>query len=116
MTEIVDIVVKAFLAACGAGILTLIVMSCKFVWKKLKADDLTMKALAHDAYFRQTRYILRSDDVYVEEEDLENHNYLYKAYHSQGLNGTGDQMHQQVLQRKVRPSGSEHKDFMSQLP
>jgi len=114
MTAIVAIMAKAFLAACGTGVLTLFILCVKILWKKLKADDLTMKALAHDAYFRQARYILMYEDV--AEEDLENHNYLYKAYKSQGLNGTGDAMHQQILQKKIRPTDSDHRNILNQLP
>lgn len=91
--------IDAFLGACGAGVLTLLVMSIKWMVKKMKADDLTMKALAHDAYFRQARYLLMQDAI--TEDDLENHNYLYRAYHSQGLNGTGDEMHRRVLEKKI---------------
>lgn len=58
-----------------------------------------MKALAHDAYFRQARYILTKE--FVTEEELENHNYLYRAYKLQKLNGTGDRLHQQILDMKL---------------
>ena len=93
------IIFKAFLTGCGGGLLTLIILSVKWFWKKIKSDDLTMKALAHDAYFRQARYLLSKDEI--TEEELENHNYLYRAYHSQGLNGTGDRLHQEVLVKKI---------------
>lgn len=62
-------------------------------------DDLTLKAIAHDAYFRQARYLLEKDEI--SEEELENHNYLYRAYHSQGLNGTGDRLHELIMEKKV---------------
>ena len=75
MEIIIDIVVKAFFGACGAGILTLIILLIKKLWKSMTADDLTMKALAHDAYFRHARYLLAKDAI--TEEELENHNYLY---------------------------------------
>lgn len=58
-----------------------------------------LAALSHDAYFRHCRKILAKDEI--TEEELENHQYLYKAYHSQGLNGTGDRMHQLVLEKPV---------------
>ena len=58
-----------------------------------------LEALSHDAYFRHCRRILAKDEI--TEEELENHQYLYKEYHSQGLNGTGDRMHQLVLEKPV---------------
>ena len=78
---IFDIVLKSFLSACGAGILTLIILAVKWFIKKIRVDDLTIEALSRDAYFRQARYLL--DDDEITEMELENHNYLYEAYHVQ---------------------------------
>ena len=105
MAETLEITLRAFLAACGAGMLTFIVFSIKWLIKRIKVDDMTIKALAHDAYFRHCRYLMPYDEI--PEEDLENHNHLYKAYHAQGLNGTGDRMHELILEKKViiRPTG-----------
>jgi len=94
-----SIIVNSFLGACGAGILTIIVILIKWIWKKFRADDITIKALAHDAYFRHCRYLLPKEEL--TEEELENHNYLWKAYKGQGLNGTGEQLHKQILEKKV---------------
>lgn len=90
---------EAFLSACGAGILTLIIIVIKWFVKKIRIDDLTIEALAHDAYYRHARYLMDSDEI--TEAELENHNHLYEAYHAQGLNGTGDRIHQQILEKKV---------------
>lgn len=95
-----ETVVNSFLAAIGAGILSIIALFIKWMWKKFKADDLTIKALAHDAYFRQARYLLSQD--FITEEQLENHDYLWQAYVGQGLNGTGKQLHEKILQMEVR--------------
>lgn len=100
MDYVLDIVLKAFLTACGAGILTIIILLIKKLWKSMTADDLTMKALAHDAYFRHARYLLAQDEI--TEEELENHNYLYRAYHIQGLNSTGDKIHNDILQKPIK--------------
>lgn len=97
--EILDIITKAFLTACGAGILTLIVIAIKWLAKKIKADDLTIEALAHDAYFRHGRYLIPEDGI--SEADLENHEYLYRAYKAQGLNGIGDKLHDEIMKKKV---------------
>lgn len=90
---------EAFLGACGAGMLTLIIVAIKWLVKKIRVDDLTIEALAHDAYFRHCRYILQNNEI--TEDELENHNHLYKAYKAQGLNGTGDKLHEEVLAKKV---------------
>ena len=100
MDYMLDILLKAFLTACGAGILTIIILLIKKLWKSMTADDITMKALAHDAYFRHVRYLLQKDEI--TEEELENHNYLYNAYHIQGLNITGDKLHEEVLKKPVK--------------
>lgn len=96
---IFDILIKAFLSACGAGMLTLIIMAIKWFLKKIRVDDLTIEALAHDAYYRHARYLLDCDEI--TEAELENHCHLYEAYHAQGLNGTGDRIHQQIMEKKV---------------
>ena len=103
---IFEIIMKSFLGACGVGVLSLLTLTIKWLWKKIRVDDLTIEALAHDAYFRHCRHLLQSD--YITEDELENHNKLYKAYKAQGLNGTGDRMHALVLEKQVRVSISTH--------
>ena len=102
MTEALDIILKAFLGACGAGILTLIVVAIKWFVKKIKADDITIKALAHDAYFRHCRYLMPSEKI--TEAESENHEYLYAGYKAQGLNGTGDKMHEIISAKEIIPN------------
>ena len=107
---IFDRVFEALLSACGAGLLTLIIIAIKWFAKKIRVDNLTIEALAHDAYYRHARYLLECDEI--SEAELENHNHLYEAYHAQGLNGTGDKIHQQILEMKVvtsTGSGTIHK-------
>lgn len=58
-----------------------------------------VESLTHDAYFRHCRYLLPKD--IITEEELENHKYLYRSYHSLGLNGTGDRMHELIMEKKV---------------
>jgi hypothetical protein len=95
-----QVILTSFLSAFGAGILTLVIMSIKWLYKKISTDSLTMKALAHDAYFRQARELYNKD--FITEAELENHEYLYQAYHSQGLNGVGDKLHSQILSKEVK--------------
>lgn len=107
-----ETIINAFLAACGAGVLTLIIMAIKWLVKKIRVDTLTMKALAHDAYYRQTRHLLNQD--VIREDELENHNYLYDAYKAQKLNSTGDKLHEMVLKKEVTVLDST--DLYAKLP
>ena len=93
------IIINSFLSACGAGVLTILAILIKWIWKKFRADDITIKALAHDAYFRHCRYLLQKETI--TEEEMENHDYLWNAYRRQGLNGTGEQLHKQILSKEV---------------
>lgn len=99
--EIFDIIAKALLTACGGGLLTLIIAGVRLIIKKFTTDDLAMKALLHDAYMKDARPLLLPDEI--PEAELENHNKLYAAYHAQGLNGTGDKIHEEILKKKVIP-------------
>ena len=104
MYTVLDLILKAFLGACGGGMLTLILLCIKYIWQKMKADSKTMRALAQDAYLRQARELLLKDKIL--EEELEDHNVLYEAYKAQKLNGTGDQIHNKILQKGVIPTGT----------
>lgn len=108
-----ETVLNAFLTAIGAGLLTLIIMAIKWLIKKIRVDTITMQALAHDAYYRQTRHIVAKTTI--REDELENHNYLYDAYKAQGLNSTGDKLHEMVLAKEVTVL-SDDEDFASKLP
>lgn len=103
-----DTVITLLIAIFGSnGLFSVIVLLInRHYSKRDKAvEDLNimreaLAALSHDAYFRHCRMVLAKDEI--TEEELENHQYLYKAYHSQGLNGTGDRMHQLVLEKPVK--------------
>lgn len=100
MTEASGIIINSILGACGAGIFTGICLWVKSMYKKSKAYDKSLKALAHDAYFRYCRYLLPNDTL--SEAELENFTYLYESYHSLGLNGTGDKLYQQIIAKPVK--------------
>ena len=93
------IITNAFLAAVGSGILAVAVLLIKKLVKTMRADDLTMKAVAHDAYFRQARLLLPLKEV--PEAEFENFEHLYQAYHAQGLNGTGDKLHEIIRAKPI---------------
>lgn len=89
------------------GLFSVIVLliSRHFAQKDKKEDDkatfkLVLEAVAHDAFYEDCRRLLRKESI--SEEELDNHNYLYNAYHSLGLNSTGDRMHELVLEKPVK--------------
>ena len=107
-----EIILTSFLSAFGAGILTIIVLLIKWIWKKFRADDLTIKALAHNAYYMDCHKLMLKDTL--TEDELENHDYLWRAYKGQGLNGTGEKLHNQILQKAVAPPIQD--EIMTKLP
>ena len=96
------IIINSFLSACGAGVLTLLVLMIKWFVKKIRADDVTLKALTHDAYYRNCHQLLPKDSI--TEDESENHEYMWKAYNAQKLNGTGRKLHEQIMQKPVMPN------------
>lgn len=117
-TEIIVAIVVAILGSSGLATVIQILVTRHYAKKDKKTEDTeairkAVEALAHDAYYRHTRHLLTK--LEITEEELENHNYLYNAYHSLGLNSTGDQMHKQVLAKSVIPSVSDP-DFYKKLP
>ena len=67
-----------------------------------KTVTFVLEALAHNAFFADCRRLMPKDAI--SENELDNHNYLYKAYRSLGLNSTGDRMHQIILEKPVLPN------------
>lgn len=100
MTEATQVLINSILGACGAGIFTGICVWVKGLYKKSKTYDKAVKALAHDAFFRYCRYLLREDTL--TEDEVENINYLYDSYHSLGLNSTGDKLYQEIIKKPVK--------------
>lgn len=100
MIEVFDILIKAFITACGAGLLTLIIFIIKYFVQLIRRDKMTLDALAYDAYYKDCRLLLKKDNI--TKDELENHNYLYKMYHARGLNGTGDKLHDLIMEKSVK--------------
>lgn len=103
------IIVTIVVAIIGSGALTTVVsvLINRHYAKKDKESEqektfrFVIEALAHNAYFGDSRKLIRKDSI--TEEELDNHNFLYKAYHSLGLNGTGDRIHEIILDKPVDP-------------
>lgn len=116
-TEVIVAIVVAILGSGGLTTTIQILITRHYAKKDKKTEDQeairkAVEALAHDAYFRHTRQLLAKD--FVTEDELENHNYLYTAYHTLGLNSTGDQLHRQVMQKMVKTMPDP--EIMKRLP
>ena len=106
-----DTTITLLIAIFGSnGLFSVIIllMNRHFAKKDKKNDEqetikMVLEAVAHDAYFDDCRRLLKKDSI--TEEELDNHNYLYRAYHAMGLNSTGDRMHQLVLEKPVAVHG-----------
>ena len=106
-----DTTITLLIAIFGSnGLFSVIVLLMnRHFSKKDKENDehetfkMVLEAVAHDAYFDDCRRLLKKDTI--TEEELDNHNYLYRAYHAMGLNSTGDRMHQLVLEKPVAVHG-----------
>jgi len=103
-----EIVVAIVCAVLGSGALTTLVgvlINRHFAKVDRENDEqktfqFVLEALAHDAFFSNCHELLQKD--VLTQEELDNHNYLYKAYHSMGLNSTGDRMHQIILEKQIK--------------
>lgn len=103
-----EIIVTLVVAVLGSGALTTIVsiLVTRHYAKKDKLIEeenkfrFVMEALAHNAFFGDCEKLMDKD--VLTREELDNHNYLYKAYHSLGLNSTGDRMHEIILEKPIK--------------
>lgn len=106
--DTLTMIIVAVIGSNGLFSIIMLLMQRHFAKKDERSDEFRMvkkslEALAHDAYFRDCRHLMQKDEITPEE--LENHNYLYNTYHSLGLNGTGDRMHELVLEKPVHVKG-----------
>lgn len=100
MPEVTTIILNSILGACGSALFAGICFWVKGLYKKSKSYDRTLKALAHDAFFRYCRYLDPKENL--SETEVENLNFLYDGYHSLGLNGTGDKLYNQIIAKPVK--------------
>lgn len=109
-----DSMIEIIAAILGSGALTTIVSALvtrhynkvdkKEEEQQDKEEELivmreALEVLVHDRYHGYAKHLIRKDTI--TEDELENHNYLYRAYKSLGLNDTGDALHHQVLTKEV---------------
>ena len=110
LTEIIVTLVVAIIGSSGVGTVISIIVNRHYQKKDEKQEDLTIlmeavAAVTHDSYFRHCRFLLPKNPI--TEDEMENHNYLYKAYNSLEMNGMGDKMHEMIMEKKVIPNGVE---------
>lgn len=100
MNEILDYIVKAVITSGAGAFVAACIVWVKGLVKKDKVFDAALKALAHDSFYRQCRYLLSKD--FITEDELENLNYLHDAYTSLGMNGTGKELYKRCLKKELK--------------
>ena len=99
MTEIMDLIIRAIITAFAGTFAGAVFFWVKDAHKKEKLFEAAVKALAHDSFHRQCRELLGQESI--TEDELENLNYLYGAYKSLGLNGTGEELYKRCLGKPI---------------
>lgn len=98
--EYFDVLMKAIITSAAGAFVATVIVWIKGMLKKQKEFESALKALAHDSFYRQCRYLLPQENM--SEDELENLNYLHDAYTSLGLNGTGEELYQKCLKKKIK--------------
>ena len=80
--------------------------ACRYLWKKVKAREqevIDMRAglvaILHDRLYQECSRLLEQGWTTV--EDLKNLEYIYKAYHALGGNGTGTELYNRALKLPI---------------
>ena len=97
--EIIELVLRTIITAFAGAFAGAVIVWVKGIHKKEKIFEAAVKALAHDSFHRQCRELLAQESI--TEDDLENLNYLYDAYKSLGLNGTGEELYKRCLKKPI---------------
>ncbi|MBE6046138.1 MAG: hypothetical protein E7221_05485 [Clostridiales bacterium] len=96
----VELILKAIITSAAGAFVGAVIVWIKGMLKKQQEFEAALKALAHDSFYRQCRYLLGQDTI--SESELENLNYLHDAYTSLGLNGTGEELYKRCLEKKIK--------------
>lgn len=101
-----EFLVKYWLEAVFSVILTVLSWAYRSLSKRFKRkmqEDAAIRegvtALLHDRLYQECPQHIREGCVCV--EDLKNIEYLYKAYHALGGNGTGTELYTRVKALKI---------------
>lgn len=100
MSEIMDLIMKTVISAAAGALVSASIVWIKSIRNKNRIYDKALKALAHDSFYRQCRYLLAKE--YITEDELENLNYLHDAYTSLGMNGTGEELYRRCVEKPIK--------------
>ena len=102
----VDFIKEYWLEALFTGVISLLSLLVKRLYKKFQQEVCTQKllkegmvAILHDRLYQLcTEYIERGE---ITIDELENVEYLYKSYHALGGNGTGTALYVRCQSLKI---------------
>ena len=104
--------VKYWLEVLFGGITAGLLWSYRRVAKKMRertAEEVAIKeglvAILHDRIYAECRRCIAEGEVAVEE--LRNIEYLYRAYHTLGGNGTGTELYHRACGLQIKTEGRE---------
>lgn len=100
MSEVMDILIKAMITAASGAFVGACIIWIKGLIRRNRVFNNALKALAHDSFYRQCRYLLHRD--YIKEDELENLNYLHDAYKALGMNGTGEELYKRCIEKPLK--------------
>lgn len=102
----VDFIREYWIEALFTGVISLLSLLIKRLYKKLQQELTTQKllregmlAILHDRLYQLcTQYIERGE---ITIDELENLEYLYRSYHALGGNGTGTALFERCKSLKI---------------
>lgn len=94
MEALENVIVPIIVALLGSGLWAGFIDAIKTKRKKLTTEQKMLLGLAHDSLYSKFEYYLGRG--YINVDELENLEYLYKPYKELGGNGTCERMYEQV--------------------
>lgn len=97
--DYINIVISGVLTSLAGAVVGAAIVWIKNYRSKEKVIHEAVKALSHDSFYRQCRYLLQQDCM--TQDELENLNYLHDAYKALGMNGTGEELYKRCLEKRI---------------
>ena len=94
MDALENVIVPIIVALLGSSLWAGFIDAIKTKRKKLTTEQRMLLGLAHDSLYTKLDYYLQRG--YINVDELENLEYLYKPYKELGGNGTCERMFEQV--------------------
>ena len=95
-------IAKYWLEVLFGVIVAALSAACKVLWSKVKSREQEIKdikdgllAILHDRLYQECTRLL--EQGYVDIASLQNVEYIYKAYHALGGNGTGTEIYNRAV-------------------